>query len=287
MGSPSMANFPTEFNEKKSVKSKPGPKRIKEDDGYPCTKCNSSYSRLYKTIDHLKKVHNLSETDVREERQKIKRLATKPGTCWYNSKLILERLSPDEIKKWQIQNSSSESGISDENQNKEASSENRTDFKLLALDTVMKNVKVSLPRISPSKFILDRDSTSPSLDQDDESTSDNEVTINNKDTILSSVRIPILNNGGEKRRSRSSSPSSVSTSSSREENPGNSNSKRLRRETSLPLHDDENRKVLRTLKNQFYQDHEEEVEEKEKKSVPKERVDQIRDQNQRNSSKIL
>ena len=110
-------------------------------------------------------VHNLSETDVREERQKIKRLATKPGTCWYNSKLILERLSPDEIKKWQIQNSSSESGISDENQNKEASSENRTDFKLLALDTVMKNVKVSLPRISPSKFILDRDSTSPSLDR--------------------------------------------------------------------------------------------------------------------------
>ena len=53
--SPSMANFPTEFNEKKSVKSKPGPKRIKEDDGYPCTKCNSSYSRLYKTINHLKK----------------------------------------------------------------------------------------------------------------------------------------------------------------------------------------------------------------------------------------
>ena len=72
---------------------------------------------------------------------------------------------------------------------------------------------------------------------DEESTSDNEVTINNKDTIPSSVRIPILNNGGKKRRSRSSSPSSVSTSSSREENPGNSNSKRLRRETSLPLYD--------------------------------------------------
>ena len=53
--SPSMANFPTEFNEKKSVKSKPGPKRSKEDDGYPCTKCNCSYSRLYKTINHLKK----------------------------------------------------------------------------------------------------------------------------------------------------------------------------------------------------------------------------------------
>ena len=53
--SPSMANFPTEFNEKKSVKSKPGPKRSKEDDGYPCTKCNISYSRLYKTINHLKK----------------------------------------------------------------------------------------------------------------------------------------------------------------------------------------------------------------------------------------
>ena len=80
-------------------------------------------------------------------------------------KLILERLSPDEITKWQIQNSSSDSGISDENQNEEASNETRTDFKLLALDTVMKNVKVSLPRISPSKFILDRDSTSPSLDQ--------------------------------------------------------------------------------------------------------------------------
>merc|ERR1712008_199222 len=162
----------------------------------------------------------------------------------------------------------SKSGISDENQNKEASSENRTDFKLLALDTVMKDVKVSLPRISPSKFILDRDSTSPSLDRDDESTSDNEVTINNKDTLPSSVRIPILNNGGKKKRSRSSSPSSVSTSSSREENPGNLNSKRLRRETSLPLHDDENRKVLRTLKNQFYQDHKKEEKEKKKKSVP-------------------
>merc|ERR1712051_909021 len=86
----------------------------------------------------------------------------------------------------------------------------------------------------------------------------NEVTINNKD----SVQIPILKNGGKKRRSRSSSPSSVSTSSSREENPGNSNSKRLRRETSLPLLDDENRKVLGTLN---HQDHEE----KEEKSVPK------------------
>jgi len=269
--SPSMANFPTEFNEKKSVKSKPGPKRSKEDDGYPCTKCNSSYSRLYKTINHLKKVHNLLEADVREERQKIKRLATKTqygqGSCYYGSELILERLSPDEISKWQSQNSSSESGISDENQNKEASSENRTDFKLLAQELNVKNVKVSLPRISPSRFISDRDSKSPSLHRDEESTSDNEVTINNKDTIPSSVRIPILNNGGKKRRSRSSSPSSVSTSSSREENPGNSNSKRLRRETSLPLFDDENRKVLGTLN---HQDHEEEEKEKEEeKSVPK------------------
>ena len=156
------------------------------------------------------------------------------GSCYYGSELILERLSPDEISKWQTQNSSSETGISDENQNKEASSENRTDFKLLAQELNVKNVKVSLPRISPSKFILDRDSTSPSSSYvDDESTSDNEVTINNKD----SVQIPILKNGGKKRRSRSSSPSSVSTSSSREENPGNSNSKRLRRETSLPLLD--------------------------------------------------
>ena len=103
--------------------------------------------------------------------------------------------------------------ISDENQNKEASSENRTDFKLLAQELNVKNVKVSLPRISPSKFILDQDSTSSSY-VDDESTSDNEVTIKNKDA----VQIPILNNGGKKRRSRSSSPSSVSTSSSREEN---------------------------------------------------------------------
>ena len=85
------------------------------------------------------------------------------GSCYYGSELILERLSPDEITKWQTQNScSSESGISDENQNKEASSENRTDFKLLAQELNVKNVKISLPRISPSKFILDRDSTSPS-----------------------------------------------------------------------------------------------------------------------------
>ena len=106
-------------------------------------------------------VHNLSETDVREERRKIKRLSAKNQY----PKLILERLSPDEITKWQFQNSSSESGISDENQNKEASSENRTDFKLLAQELNVKNVKISLPRISPSKFILDRDSTSPSSDQ--------------------------------------------------------------------------------------------------------------------------
>jgi len=265
--SPSMANFPTEFNEKKSVKSKPGPKRSKEDDCYPCTKCKSSYSSLYKTIKHLKQVHNLSEADVKEERRKIKRLTTKTqygqGSCYYGSELILERLSPDEITKWQIQNSTSSE--SDENQNKEASSENRTDFKLLAEELNVKNVKVSLPRISPSKFILDRDSTSPSSSYvDDESTSDNEVTINNKDT----VQIPILKNGGKKRRSRSSSPSSVSTSSSREENPGNSNSKRLRRETSLPLYDDENRKVLGTLNHQDHEEEEEEEKEKEK-SVPK------------------
>merc|ERR1711971_193916 len=265
--SPSMTNFPTEFNEKKSVKSKPGPKRSKEDDWYPCTKCKSSYSSLYKTIKHLKQVHNLLEADVKEERLKIKRLTTKTqygqGSCYYGSELILERLSPDEITKWQIQNSSSSESGKDENQNKEASSENRTDFKLLAEELNVKNVKVSLPRISPSKFILDRDSTSPSSSYvDDESTSDNEVTINKKDT----VRIPILNNGGKKRRSRSSSPSSVSTSSSREENPGNSNSKRLKRETSLPLYDDENRKVLGTLN---HQDHEEEEEKEEEKSVPK------------------
>merc|ERR1712051_242573 len=114
------------------------------------------------------------------------------------------------------------------------------------------------------EFILDRDSTSPSSSYvDDESTSDNEVTINNKD----SVQIPILKNGGKKRRSRSSSPSSVSTSSSREENPGNSSSKRLRRGTSLPLLDDENRKVLGTLNHQDHEE-EEEKEEKEEKSVP-------------------
>ena len=106
-------------------------------------------------------VHNLSEIDVREERRRIKRLSAKNQY----PKLILERLSPDEITKWQTQNSSSDSGISDENQNKEASIETRTDFKLLALDTVLKNVKVSLPRISPSEFIIDRDSNSPSLDR--------------------------------------------------------------------------------------------------------------------------
>ena len=114
-------------------------------------------------------VHNLSESDVKEERRKIKRLATKTqygqGSCYYGSELILERLPPDEIAKWQTQNSSSESGISDENQNKEASSENRTDFKLLAQELNVKNVKVSLPRISPSEFILDRDSKSPSSDR--------------------------------------------------------------------------------------------------------------------------
>ena len=60
-------------------------------------------------------VHNLSEADVKEERRKIKRLTTKTqygqGSCYYGSELILERLSPDEITKWQIQNStSSESG---------------------------------------------------------------------------------------------------------------------------------------------------------------------------------
>ena len=59
-------------------------------------------------------VHNLLETDVKEERRKIKRLATKTqygqGSCYYGSELILERLSTDEITKWQTQNSSSESG---------------------------------------------------------------------------------------------------------------------------------------------------------------------------------
>jgi len=247
--SPSMLN---QFNQNNSVKSKPvrppprppsgrgrppGPK-CKEDE-FPCTKCNCSYSRLFRTINHLKQVHDLADADVKQERRKIKRLMTKQQY----PKLIVKKLSRQEISKWL------KGEAADENQNQD-----QNDFKLLALNSVMKNVSVTLPRISPSKFpttfVLKDEEIEIGDDTDDE-------------VIIKPVQIHILNNGGKK-RSRSSSPCSTSTSSSKEENPGNSDTanKRLCRELVLrdspsPEKFDENRKVLGTLKNQIFEDHEE------------------------------
>ena len=257
-------------------------------------------------------------------------------------KLIVKRLSPQEITKWL-------KGVSDENQNKQ-----ENDFKLLALNSVMKNVSVALPRISPSKFPTSFVLKNEEIEINDDST-DDEVIIqpqpikihilnDNAESILKSKTSPRsppkvteivdLNNGGKKRsqpkitefleqndlnnggkkqsrspspcsstndsniggkkpsrspspcsstndsnnggkkRSRSPSPtSSTSTSSSKEENPGNSNfptNKRLCRDSSaspeISFATDENRKVLGTLKNQIFEDHE-----GEKKSVTRKR----------------
>jgi len=259
--SPSMLN---QFNQNNSVKTKPGkppprapsgrgrpsagPKSTKEDE-FPCTKCNCSFSRLFRTINHLKQAHDLSDADVKQERRKIKRLMTKQQL----PKLIVKRLSPQEISKWL-------KGVADENQNQE------NDFKLLALNSVMKNVSVALPRISPSKFPTTFVLKDEEIEIGDDDSTDDEV-------IIKPVQIHILNDGGKnvlnnggKKRSRSPSPSSsTSTSSSKEENPGNSNSnspKRLCRDSStspeITFATDENRKVLGTLKNQIFEDHESE-----------------------------
>ena len=262
--------------------------------------------------------HDLSDADVKQERRKIKRLMTKQQY----PKLIVKRLSPQEITKWL-------KGVSDENQNKQ-----ENDFKLLALNSVMKNVSVALPRISPSKFPTSFVLKNEEIEINDDST-DDEVIIqpqpikihilnDNAENILKSKTSPRsppkvteivdLNNGGKKRsqpkitefleqndlnnggkkpsrspspcsstndsnnggkkRSRSPSPtSSTSTSSSKEENPGNSNcptNKRLCRDSSaspeISFATDENRKVLGTLKNQIFEDHE-----GEKKSVTRKR----------------
>jgi len=88
--SPSMLNQWNQFNQNKSVKSKPGkppprqpsgrgrpPGPKSKEEEFPCTKCNLSFPRLFRTINHLKQAHDLSDADVKQERRKIKRLMTK------------------------------------------------------------------------------------------------------------------------------------------------------------------------------------------------------------------
>jgi len=209
----------------------------------------------------------------------------------------VKKLSPQEISKWK-------KGIADENQNQ------KNDFKLLALNSVMKNVSVALPKLSPSKFPTTFVLKNEEIEVDEDST-DNEVIINKNEEIQvglddstddeviiqKPVQIHFLNDGGKtilnnggKKRSRSPSPSSsTSTMSLKEETPGNSNSvsamnsisnspttsnsnspahsksnsptrKRLCRDSSaspeVTFATDENRKVLGTLKNQNFEDHE-------------------------------
>ena len=165
---------------------------------------------------------------AREERAKIKRLAK--GKRY--PKLVLRKLSPYEISKWVRGRgrgfSNTETSIAVPN------SDFDSNFKHLANERVMKEAKISLPRLSPSK-LLQIDATS-----DDNEVIVNELTSIEKDSD-SVVQIPILKSPDKNNPSRSPSPS-PSSNSSKEETSANLSS----RESSVINSDTGNNKRSRS-----------------------------------------
>lgn len=150
---------------------------------FKCTRCPVALGRMQRILEHMKKVHNMPQWKVDEDRETIAKWAQQiklRDACKDMPTVEIYRLTDEDIAYWTWTDSDDD----DDHEETEISSS----FKL-AIENLTTNLTVSIPRISPSKLPT-------SVEHSDES--DDEVMIN-----------PI-------KRSRSTSPST--SSSSKEEN---------------------------------------------------------------------
>ena len=64
---------------------------------FPCTQCDSSYTRLYSVVNHLIKVHDFSDKEAQAEKPAILK---KSRNLKKEPKIILSRLTKSQIEKW-------------------------------------------------------------------------------------------------------------------------------------------------------------------------------------------
>ena len=170
---------------------------------FPCTQCNSSYTRLYRVVNHLIKVHDFSDKEAQAEKPKILK---KSQNLKMEPKIILVRLTQSQIEKW-TRNDADENWNyfnDDESQVEVIENDKTSEFKKLAIESLNMNLKISLPRLSPSKYLPSKRSRSASP-----SASSSTSSSSKEDSIFSAQKSS---------RSASPSASSSTSSSSKEEN---------------------------------------------------------------------
>jgi len=199
---------------------------------FPCTQCDSSYTRLYSVVNHLIKVHDFSDKEAQAEKPAILK---KSRNLKKEPKIILSRLTKSQIEKWTThdQNWNYFDG-GDEIEVIEEHDTKMTEFNKLATESLNMNLKICLPRLSPSKFLPSKRSRSASPSA-------------SSSTSMGSY-------SSSSKSSRSASPSASSTSSSsKEENIFSSAPKRPRNSSPQPRRsvltakvDQENKPMVKT-----------------------------------------
>ena len=198
---------------------------------FPCTQCDSSYTRLYSVVNHLIKVHDFSDKEAQAEKPAILK---KSRNLKKEPKIILSRLTKSQIEKWTTHDQNwnyfddeDEIEVIEDNDNK------MTEFNKLATESLNMNLKICLPRLSPSKFLPSKRSRSASPSA-------------SSTTSMGSY-------SSSSKSSRSASPSASSTSSSSKEENIFSAPKRPRKSSPQPRRsvltakvDQENKPMVKT-----------------------------------------
>lgn len=124
---------------------------------FPCTQCDSTYTRMWTAVSHLIKVHDFTEDEAHAEKPEILKKAHKVKK---EPRIIISKLSQSQINQWIKRDHEEEDDQekADENlnyfeDNEESHPEEKSsEFKKLAMN-INTNLQVCLPRLSPSKFL--------------------------------------------------------------------------------------------------------------------------------------
>ena len=124
---------------------------------FPCTQCDSTYTRMWTAVSHLIKVHDFTEDEAHAEKPEILKKAHKVKK---EPRIIISKLSQSQINQWIKRDHEKEDDQekADENlnyfeDNEESHPEEKSsEFKKLAMN-INTNLQVCLPRLSPSKFL--------------------------------------------------------------------------------------------------------------------------------------
>ena len=198
---------------------------------FPCTQCDSSYTRLYSVVNHLIKVHDFSDKEAQAEKPAILK---KSRNLKKEPKIILSRLTESQIEKWTTHDQNwNYFDDEDEIEVIEDNDTKMTEFNKLATESLNMNLKICLPRLSPSKFLPSKRSRSASPSA-------------SSTTSMGSY-------SSSSKSSRSASPSASSTSSSSKEENIFSAPKRPRKSSPQPRRsvltakvDQENKPMVKT-----------------------------------------